>query len=216
MLGAAHEPFMDPIVALSSSYAHGWLRTEYVHTVLAGLEWPDIVVDYKHTELMSASAVLWPTTKYLVLVRNPADTVASMVNKGWYRPSDDAYPPATLFKVIADVDPQPAFLMATNDAGNRTRGDILGVDNWGAMTQVERCGWWWNHVYKTAYAFSSTNPGRVAWQSLETVTHNNIAETLFGRPFKLPNSNTSHATPVSGWEPYVEEMAGVLGYDSSR
>jgi hypothetical protein len=87
-----HEPNPDPVVQTASSYSHGWFTDEQAATLLSTCRWPNVIVDYKQSELMPVTARMDPLPVYLWLVRNPADTVASMVAKGWYDPADDVYP----------------------------------------------------------------------------------------------------------------------------
>ena len=207
---------MVPVVYLAMMRSHQWLSEPDIATVLDEYTsvWPEAVVDYKQSELIDVTSQMWPEAQYLWMVRNPADTVASMVKRGWYKPSDDDYPPGYL--LIWRRDERLMQQTATNDSGNRTRGDFVGEftsAEWAQMNQVERCGWWWSYCNR-AIAAQVSRLDRSRWQMvrLEDVGPW-FAEQLTGEAREFPHQNQSEAEPVTGWEPFVQEMAGVLGYD---
>ena len=198
--GGDHEPHQNPVVYLASAYAHGWVTAKHVAGLLVNLEWADTVADHKQSELIEITSQLWDCD-YLWVVRNPADTVASLVANRWYLPGDDNYPPGFL-NYHGTWDGKDAETTTYNNSGNRTRGDRVGdftVDEWTQMSQVERCGWWWGYVNK-----------RIAVQLDKIPTRAQVVR-LEDHP-ELLKVNTSKVKPVSGWEPYVSEVANKLGY----
>ena len=166
-------------------------------------EWPERISDHRQSELIEVTAQLWPDVEYLWLVRNPADTIASMVANRWYMPSDDLYPPGYLtIYHNGPVFETAGKMTVINAAGNRTRGDIVGdftFGEWSNMSQVERCGWWWNFCNRRIAQQLQRTQSKVELVRLENVED-------------WPTLNTSDTKPVYGWEPYVEEMADALGY----
>ena len=134
-------------------------------------------------------------------MRNPADTVASMVANRWYLPSDDAYPPGFL-NYYGTWDEGLAEISMYNYSGNRTRGDYVGdmtTGEWLDMSQVERCGWWWAYVNMRIAVQLEKIPGRAEILRLED--HPN-----------LRRENESTTKPVTGWESYVADVASKIGY----
>lgn len=215
-LDGEHEPFMDPVVYLAMARSHGWLTDDSIAFLLQFRDdWPEVVCDYKQSELIDVSSKVWPDARYLWLVRNPADTVASMVAQHWYLPSDDMYPPGYL-NIYWERDGDLLNTAITNDAGNRTRGDMTGHynrDQWMAMSQVERCGWWWNYCNKTIFEqFQRLDPERALLARLEDAARPGFGSWLVGHEIDFPHVNSSAAKPVYGWEPYVREMADALGF----
>ena len=201
-LAGAHEPYQSPMVYLASAYSYGWMSPTLAAGLIAKEDWPAIIVDYKQSEVIEITSVLWPDCRYMWLTRNPADTIASMVAKRWYLPADDNYPPGSLVSHM-NWQGRDAEVTFTNSAGNRTRGDIVGaytVDEWTGMSQVERCAWWW--------AFVNTRIGN----QLEKIPERAEILRLEDHP-ELRRDNGSTATPVTGWESIVEKVAGKLGYD---
>ena len=181
MLGVEHEPNPDPTVHLASAYSHGWLTGSDVLNILDGYEWPEIVVDHKQSELIEVTAQLWDC-QYLWLVRNPRDTVASLVKNRWYLPGDDEYPPGYLH-VYGQWQGKLADITMHNQSGNRTRGDYLGIgiDVWREMSQVERCGWYWNWINNRILTQLTPLHGRWALARLEdsTLPHDRKTTTGF-------------------------------------
>ena len=199
-LNGIHEPNMDPSVFLASAVSHGWMPEDEARKIMDSFEWPDVFSDYKQSELIGVTSVLWPEAQYLWMVRNPADTVASMVANNWYRPSDDWYP-AGYLSWYGRWEDRTANVTAFNHAGNRTRGDYVGdfnLSEWSNLGQVERCGWWWNWVNRRIMELLL--PLGERWR-MERVEDQD-----------MPRANESATVPVSGWEPYTEEMSAVLGY----
>ena len=209
-LRGVHEPNMIPVVYLAAARSHGWLSDRDIAVILEGEtgDWPKVVSDYKQSELIDITSRMWPDCKYLWVTRNPADSVASMAAKGWYRQSDDAYPPGYLVW-YQKLEDGLSKSFATNDAGNRTRGDQTGDytrDEWLGMGQVERCGWWWNYCNRViAGQLSRLEADR--WMRVRL-------EDADSWPFDvdMPVVNTSTSKPVSGWESYTKELADALGY----
>ena len=208
-LGGTHEPFKNPMVYLASAYAHKWISPTLAAGLIAREDWPEIVVDFKQSEVIEITSGLWPDCRYMWMLRNPADTIASMVAKRWYMPHDDNYPPGfiTYHGTWTDKHGDTALLDAEvilyNNSGNRTRGDITGdftVDEWSGMSQVERCAWWWAYVNS-----------RIAVQ-LEQIPDRAEILRLEDHP-ELRRDNETKAKPVYGWESIVEVVAGKLGYD---
>ena len=181
------------------------MNEDEARKIMDSFEWPDVFSDYKQSELIGVTSVLWPEAQYLWMVRNPADTVASMVANGWYKPSDDDYPPGYLviYQNGPDFDSASRTTLI-NTHGNRTRGDLTGdftSDQWWKMSQVERCGWWWNYCNRRIAEQLKSTGRKVELVRLEHVDH-----------MDWPILNASETKPVSGWEPFVEEMADALGY----
>lgn len=213
LLDGAHEPNLRPTVYLAMARSHGWLSDKAIATVLSNWSYPEIISDHKQSELIDVTSQLWPDCKYLWIARNPADSVASMVQKRWYLPTDDNYPPGVLaFWLESDGVIQE--MAATNHTGNRTRGDLVGQfspTEWAAMSQVERCGWWWNYSNRIiATQFERLDPERCVTVKLEDIGPW-FTEPL-GHP-DLPIENEGASPPVTGWEPYVTQMADLLGYE---
>lgn len=186
---------------LAVARSHGWLSDSHIATIMADREWPEVISDFKQSELIDVTATMWPDTQYLWVVRNPADTVASLVANRWYLPSDDNYPPGfihyygTWNEGLADIN-------LFNGSGNRTRGDMVGDftgSEWADMNQVERCGWWWAYINNLIGVQLEKIPDRASILKLED------------HP-ELVQENTSTTKPVTGWEPYVEKVAEKLGY----
>lgn len=186
---------------LASAYSHGWFVPHAAAIILDQQEWPDKIVDYKQSELIDVTWPLWGP-EYLWVVRNPADTVASMVYNNWYKPSDDIYPPGYLTFYQMHTPNLVSHNSASNEAGNRTRGDLTGLmtpAEWAGMSQVERCGWWWNFCNQRIHDALSRVPGKF-WNILRIEDQ------------KIPHANQSSPPPVVGWEKHTEHMTQVLGY----
>lgn len=197
-LGGEHEPNRDPTVYLAMARSHGWLNTLDCQRVLEDFDWPETIVDHKQSELIDATSG-WGA-EYVWLVRNPADSVASMCQKGWYKPTDDHYPPGYL-KYYWRTTEGLATAKLMNDSGNRTRGDLTGdfsFAEWSQMTQAERCGWWWNYANMMIGVQLNRLKGR--WKMVRIEDQS------------WPTENQSDAKPVTGFERYVKPMAEVLGY----
>lgn len=201
-LDAEHEPNQNPTVYLAMAYSHGWMKWNSCAVAMQQFDWPERISDHRQSELIDVTARVWPGIEFVWMVRNPADTIASMVANGWYKPSDDIYPPGYL-TIYHDgpVFESVGKMTMINSPGNRTRGDIVGdftFQEWSDMGQVERCGWWWNFCNR-----------RIAEQLKATGAKTHLIRL---ENTDWPTSNQSEAKPVYGWEPYVEEMADALDY----
>ncbi len=190
------------MVYLASAYSHKWVSPKLVAGLIAKKDWPNIVIDHKQSEVIEITSGLWSDCRYIWMVRNPADTIASMVANRWYMPYDDNYPQGfiTYHSSWATRD---AEITLYNSAGNRTRGDLTGdytVDEWTGMNQVERCAWWWAFVNS-----------RIAIQ-LDKIRDRAEILRLEDHP-ELRRDNWSTVKPVFGWESIVADVAGKLGYD---
>lgn len=215
LLNGSHEPNMRPTVYLAMARSHGWLSHGAVTAIISNWDWPEVIVDYKQSELIDVTAQLWDC-KYLWVTRNPADTVASMVQKRWYLPTDDNYPAGNLVFWYENEDGrQVREMSATNQSGNRTRGDLAGefsATEWAAMSQVERCGWWWSYSNRIIAAqLERLDEKRYVSVRLEDIGPW-FTEPLGHPDLPIENQSTT-PTPVTGWEPYVTQMADILGYE---
>lgn len=202
LLQGEHEPLKRPTSYLAMARSHSWMSFEGLATAMSKQEYPEVISDYKQSELIDVTSQLWPDVHYLWVTRNPADTIASMVQKRWYLPSDDNYPPGYL-SFWVEGDDRVMQLTAHNEAGNRTRGDLVGdftFSEWSQMSQVERCGWWWNYCNQAIAA----QLNRMDGDRFVTLKLEKLGVSL--------HENHSTAEPVTGWEPYVEQMAKVLSY----
>jgi len=197
-----HEPNQNPTVYLAAARSHGWVTDDHVAEIMWGYEWPQRIADYKQSELIDITAHVWPDVRYLWVVRNPADTVASMVRNRWFLPSDDNYPPGYL-NYHGTWQGQLAEITMYNSSGNRTRGDYTGdytAGEWAGMGQVERCGWWWAWINTRIGEQLEKIPGRA--EMLRVEDHPTLIR-----------ANSSTTKPVTGWESYVGGVARKLGYD---
>lgn len=217
MIGAPHEYPMVPTVYAAAARSHGWLSDHDIHTIYEHEveEWPEAIVDYKQSELIDVTSKMFPETFYLWIVRNPKDTIASMVKKGWYKPEEDNYPPG--FQFIYGKfghEGRVTRYTLTNYVGNRTRADIVGErtpEEWRLMGQIERCAWWWDYCNRAIHAqVSRLDDDR--WEMVRLEDTGSWFARKFGKE-EFPHVNRSGGTELEdGWQDIVRQTATNLGY----
>lgn len=222
-LDAVHEPEQFAVVEMVYYWVQRMWPDDDIKTVLSQIEWPEVVVHHKLTEVIPLIAELWPEVKFVWVTRNAKDTVASMIKKGWYNPDDDWWPPVYVWWWTS---PEKIYQDA-NYAGHRTRADRLELmtqDEWEAMGQPERCCWWWAHSTRVAANYLAELPGRWWAGKLEALNVESLLEFCGVDPTNkvgafgvtLPHSDQTEARWDPEWEPFYQrwckDLDQTLGY----
>jgi hypothetical protein len=135
-----HEP--EPtLIAESSGYRHGQVSAEEVRRVLADTRLPlaDGRVYGESNQTLSLLipelVQVFPQAKFVWLVRNGLDVVASAVGRGWYPTEQGGWD---------RLGDRRRFWVS-----HRIRGDLCGdvpASQWVTMSSFERCCWYWSYV----------------------------------------------------------------------
>jgi hypothetical protein len=243
-LNTRHEPFADPVLMLAKQWANGQItRPEHIANVLDELDWPEVVADFALAPLAPVLAVAWPDTTFIIITRHPVDTVASMVRKGWYDPTDRAFPAVyqSWYKQSVDGSRLDRFFNA-NYPGLRVTGDEViqgGVDRliWADWSKPQRCAWWWDWslrrlLWTKEHSALWGSPGNWHWVRLEDPdVGRQIGDLLGVSGAVLPKMGLSGAeeartgeagtvlvgkdVAVDSWWDRVEDLADQLGYTRS-
>jgi hypothetical protein len=204
-------------VPMAWQYTHRQWDDADIADLLWNTEWPEIVVDHKWAELIPLAAQIWPDCKFAWVIRNARDTVASMVAKDWYAPKDDEWPPVMFWWWET---PQGHKRLDANYRGHRTRPDRLGhmtTPEWEAMTQPERCCWWWQHCSRLiAQHFIALAPERWWGGHLENMNVRSLCEFAGVDEQPIPHTDQTAAKWDPAWEPFYvtwcKKLDETLGY----
>ena len=146
---SAHEANGQATIPVAWRYATGQMDADYAKTILASLDFVQVEVDHKYTELVPL-LLEDDRTRFLWVRRNRKDTVRSMVDRGWYRLNDDSTPPVMWLYWSIGPDGKAHTTANPNSAGHRTKGFEVGSVSqarWMQMRQFEKCGWWVDYVH---------------------------------------------------------------------
>lgn len=214
LLNVPHEPEQFYTVPMAHYYTHRTWSDNDIMEVLNKPDWPPIVVDYKMAELIPLLAANW-NSRFVYVTRNAKDTVASMVEKGWYQAEDDK---VAAVHVWWWLEPNKLY-QDVNFSGFRTRADKLGhmtTDEWAGMGQPERCCWWWTHSTQLITKYLLSLPPLRVWigrlESLDTVSLLEFCGLLETRMdfLTIPHSDRSEAAWDEEWEPHYVKWCRVL------
>jgi hypothetical protein len=135
-----HEPEPN-LIKESASYRYGEMSAEEVRRILRATRPPTIYhgvygeANQTLSLLIPELVRVFPEAKFVWLIRNGLDVVASAVGRGWY-PTEPAGWKA--------LDQRRRFWVS-----HRIRGDLcrdLPASQWEAMSTFERCCWYWSYV----------------------------------------------------------------------
>ena len=206
-----HEPEQFYTVAMAHYYINRIWSDADIGVVLNKPDWPAVAADYKMAELIPLLADLWDC-RFVWVTRNARSTVASMVAKGWYLPSDDEIAAVHIWWWL---NPNKLWQDA-NYPGFRTRPDRLGHmshEDWQAMGQPERCCWWWQHSTRLIGDYLTALPGRWWGGRLETLNASSLLEWCGVhkiQKFVVPHTDKTGAAWNPEWEPYWEKWCKAL------
>ena len=200
--------------------------------VAADLEGPGVEVSFEASALLSHSiAVLYERfdARFVLLVRNPADTVASFAVRGWFSHEvswgDPSRPPS-----YREGEEPRHFL-----GRNLPRGHEAW-ERFQSLPVIGKLGWFWqarNHaVLQQLSALPSSHRFVQRLEDLDHVAYRGLAgflgiqPTIAARDFEAlaaerPNTGPHPPSPlrtwsdaeVDGYEAEVAELAGALGYE---
>lgn len=161
-LQAAHEP-SPPLVRMVAAYwPAGGMSDSAAVGVLQRVRWAqDANAHWLFTTMLPALDHVFPDARWLWLIRNAPDTVASMLAHNWFDPSrDDDLPVVFMWPYGDDVQARTTITPTGPSLG------AMSLDMWRRLPQVGRCAWWWGWVYQqmrdrdgTRYQIETERPG---------------------------------------------------------
>jgi len=142
---AEHEPSRHLIGTVAAFWPGGAIDDVEALRLLSGCQWHEVNAFYLYPVLLPLLQHRFPEARWLWVIRNAADTVASMVRHGWYRPEDDLPFPVTL------LYPQDGVIFSSppwHARPNAVICDGMPCREWELLPQAGRCAWWWDWVWR--------------------------------------------------------------------
>lgn len=195
---ARHEPRYQ-LIRLSTEYAHGLRDRAEVRAELAAIFHEaatfetglvHVESDQKYFNLVPLLHELLPAARFVWLLRDPREVVASAEARGWFR--DGEYHPE---------NPPDEFKVWCQYRLNGARCGAYTEAGWDAMSAFERCCWYWQYVNATIETgLAEVDPEQVHRTSL-THLNRDMAPllTFLGVPvrdLRLARENTKRAGDV--------------------
>ncbi|MET0012484.1 MAG: sulfotransferase [Sedimenticola sp.] len=142
-----HEPKLE-LVKISTDYAHGIIDYEQAKNAIHQLYcdtkcYPNVIYgesDQKLSNLVDVIHEVLPQAKFVWLIRNPIDTINSMLSRGWFSNNE-------LFTGIG-IDPALDPLYRDIFSQYRIQADLAGLmpsEEWREMSAFDRNCWYWNY-----------------------------------------------------------------------
>lgn len=149
--------------------------------------------------LVPLLADIWPDAKFVWLLRNGRDVVASAMQKQWYSGHSAAY------NRYEDATPtQQAWI------DGRLRGDKLGdmrTAEWEALSRFGKCCWYWhavNRLIETDLAAAGIEPFLLRLETLPEQVDALLAWLgTAAQPPEIPQANTAKRPPYH-WSHWSE------------
>lgn len=119
-------------------------------------------VFWRYATMLPLLETMWPGSQWVWVHRRADATVASMLARGWWRPSDDEAWPALVIR------PDGSTARVEKAGRCRPNGYTLGdmeYAEWRSLPQIGRCAWWWGKVHEIMSAWRcirfpiEANPG---------------------------------------------------------
>ncbi|WP_144095365.1 acyltransferase [Croceicoccus sediminis] len=139
-----HEP-RHQLIKWSTDYAEGRLSRDAIRNLLTNSMLNGTVYDpaksyvesdQKYFNVIDILYDLFPTSKFIWLVRKPEEVVSSIIGRGWYSDAPKSY----------QTEKAAWFYENWRVQGNKTTPEAL---NFSRMTQFEKCCWYWHYVNST-------------------------------------------------------------------
>ena len=180
--------------------------------------------DQKIAPLIPALGELFPTAKFIWLIRDPYDFINSAYARGWFDNSEFGLPLTEKEFLLKKVTPSKF------DADHRCNGAKVGaftVEKWKSMTAFERVCWYWSYWNSLIETHIEALPKKMAIKvQLEELEHqkNNILEFAGLSPiagkaekvntayYKKPDKNQWTEEMNAIFDKYCKPMMEKWGY----
>ena len=167
-----HEP-VPTLIAEGSAYRHGQVSGEKIRRILRESRSPTFYgatygeSNQKLSFVIPELAETFLEAKFVWLIRNGLDVVASIMARGWYGGYEE------------DYETMPERWKAWRD--HRIQGDLCGdvsKKKWMRMAPFERCCWYWSYVNRlVCHDLKLHAPGRYRVLKLENI-HQDLLKTV--------------------------------------
>jgi acetyltransferase-like isoleucine patch superfamily enzyme len=212
-----HEPRWN-LIPLSTNYEHGTISRQEAEAALRRLYCDSSGIpegtygesDLKLGNLVEILADMLPEAKFLWLIRDGRDVVASFLARRWYEPD--------LLELPADYDePDTRNYWDTHPLSGALCGNVIQQE-WDAMTAHEKNCWYWQYWNtRIEQQFARLPPERTLLVRLEELQER-IAEVqqfvgVTPLPLEVPRSNAVRPEDqhrLKAWERWTKDQQAVF------
>ena len=165
-----HERWCTTTIQAGCWFATGRMSYTEARILLENIEWGQVEVDAKLSELVPVLADVFPDAKFLWVTRDPEQVEQSMITRGWYRESDD-FAPSVYYAGWKKLGERMVLFLNLNHAGHRVNAwevTDLPPEDWRSATQQIRCRWFIGWI--TARLEATLPPDRTRKIAIDTAT----------------------------------------------